>query len=201
MNKNLYADYCQDIMVGSNKEERLGPGMRAYKMDGIPDMRSEKAQLGSVSCCDYLWVEDDRIFLIEETELSKTITSIEREYFSLNDDEHLRSKFVRKRIKDENCLKVYGSMLVLCRMGEWPENKPLTFILLISGEIGAERVVRRWDPNGDLEKDIKNALLNDSGTQSSIEGNLMGGKLVSDVLVMTATELRKKLSGRVSACS
>ena len=200
MDKKLYANFCQDIMIGRNKEERLGPGMRAYKMDSNPGMR-KFARLGTVSCCDYLWVEEERVFLIEETELSKTIRSIEDEYVSLNKDKHLRRKFVNKRIMLENCLKVYGSMLVLCRLGEWPESKPLTFILLISEEKGAERAVRYWDPDGKLAIHIKNALCGEPGNQSPIEGHLKGGQLVSEVLVMTASALRKKLSDCVSTCS
>lgn len=90
---------------------------RAYRMDGNapqPDMRKD-AGLGSCNCCDYFmpW-NDDSVLLIEETQLIQQMKDLKREYRYLKSAH--QKHFIDKYIKQENRVKAYGSMLILCRL-------------------------------------------------------------------------------------
>ena len=95
----------------------LNADYQAYRIDGNspdPDMR-KKAGLGSCNCCDYFLISKDGvIILIEETQLIYQIKNLQEEYCYFKPAEH--KEFTNKCIREENRLKVYGSMLVLCRM-------------------------------------------------------------------------------------
>ena len=93
-------------------------GVKAYRMDsttGVPDMR-RVAGLGPCNCCDFVTVSKDNqsVFLIEETNLEYTIYKLRQEYGYLEEAD--KNKFFYDKIRDENRLKLYGSMLVLCRL-------------------------------------------------------------------------------------
>ena len=106
--------YLEPIMVA---DQPLDGQHQAYRMDGTspqPDMRGN-AGLGTCNCCDYfIRGRDDTVVLIEETRLVGQITDLKNEYRYLTVDD--QTEFVSKYIRDENKLKVYGSMLVLCRL-------------------------------------------------------------------------------------
>ena len=91
---------------------------QAYHMDGNspePDMR-KKAGLGSCNCCDYFLIsKNGAIVLIEKTQLICQLKDLREEYCYLKPAEH-KEEFINKCIREENRLKVYGSMLVLCRL-------------------------------------------------------------------------------------
>ena len=101
-----------------------------------PDMR-KTVGLGTCNCCDYLTIKDDTVVLIEETQLMEMIKNLKSEYQYLSEDD--KSKFVDKCILQENKLKVYGSMLVLCRLdtacndAKILRKKRYDFWLVISG--------------------------------------------------------------------
>lgn len=107
-------DQFQDsIRINGGKE------IKAFRMDNtkrsepIPDMRAYVG-LGSCNCCDWFFVKGDRIFIVEGTCLGKTIEGIRQKYSYLN-DAHKRD-MVRECIRQENYVKVYGTLLVLCRL-------------------------------------------------------------------------------------
>ena len=89
----------------------------AFGMDGdsrqMPDMR-EYVELGTCNSCDYFLPDDDSIILIEETQLLKGIAGLKAQYSYLNERD--QEKHVNRRIREENRLKVYGSLLILCRL-------------------------------------------------------------------------------------
>ena len=207
--KNPLSDFCEDITVGCDNTP-LGEGLWAYRMDGYPDGMRARAHLGdSLKCCDYLWMDDEGVTLIEITELYKTVDSVSEEYDALKNDRKIRRQFVRDRIRYENCLKAYGALLVLCRMGEWGENTRRIFWLVVSDDIGASRFLRNLDPENELWKEVlEGVTLALMGGQKKtgkrgkiapvVDGALTGARLVSEVKVMTADELREKLSSRVA---
>ena len=166
--------------------------------DGNPGMRGLAKLGGALACCDYLWVDENEHILIEETELGETVACVSEEYNTLKCDMEVRRKFVQERVKRENCLKVYGAFLALCRLKQWEDNTRRVFWLVVSGELGAARALRYWDPEDELESEIKKALMGERKWQSPIAGQLMGAGLVVDVQVMTADEFRKKLSRRIA---
>lgn len=98
-------------------DQPIGEEYMAYRMDGAgserPDMRLEIG-LGTCHCCDYFTIQGNDILLIEVTRLLKTIENYQSEYDSMLEGAK-KDKFINRRIRDENTLKVYGSLLVLCR--------------------------------------------------------------------------------------
>lgn len=134
---------------------------RAYRMDdgsGKPDMRKD-AGLGECNCCDYFVTNTESIFLIEETQLLESIQNWKNTVEYLNDND--QKDFVSEKVKTENRLKVYGSLLVLARlMNKFPEIKNLVgkkkycFWLVVSGLSTPED--RRYIDN--LKDDLTGAL-------------------------------------------
>lgn len=113
---------------------------QAYRMDDgsdKPDMRKE-AGLGECNSCDYFVSNADSIILIEETKLQESIKTWKNGVAYLNEDD--QKDFVSEKVKTENRLKVYGSLLVLARlMNKFPEvrnlvdQKKICFWLVVSG--------------------------------------------------------------------
>lgn len=110
-----------------------GGGFKAYRMDSTAkdsNMR-RAAKLGTCECCDYVTVSNDRqsVILIEETNLASTITDFKKKYDYLNNDDQV--DLLYDEVLKEHRLKLYGSMLVLCRLSSsqadvkafLPENK------------------------------------------------------------------------------
>lgn len=90
-------------------------GKDGYRMDGDgPDGMRRQVGLMGCHCCDYFITNGKSVVLIEETRLSATIDSYKKTY------DYLRPKqldtLTNDRIREENTLKVYGSLLVLCRL-------------------------------------------------------------------------------------
>ena len=149
----------------------LNADYQAYRMDSTlsqtPDMR-KKAGLGSCNCCDYFLIsKDGAIVLIEETQLIYQLKNLREEYCYLKSAEY--KEFINKRIREENRLKVYGSMLVLCLLSaKYEDVKKLLqqnkyqFWLVVSGKDSPKnsRVFRNlrkpllFDLRGVLTKEV-----------------------------------------------
>lgn len=124
-------------------DEPLPDQCTAYYMDGgvgaceKPDLRAHVG-LGSCHCCDYFLPHDGNIVLIEETRLLEKKRGLESKYAYLNDED--KDRFVNDLILQRNQLKVYGAMLVLCRLAiKLPETAGIVqgkkhyFWLVVSG--------------------------------------------------------------------
>lgn len=97
-------------------DKPMEEGHRAYKMDaphGESGMR-RFVGLGECNCCDYFLPHENSIVFIEETRLLESMQNFRNEYPYLN-DKH-KDDIAIKKVRDEMRLKVYGSMLVLCRL-------------------------------------------------------------------------------------
>ena len=93
-------------------------GVKAYRMDSTKkgsNMRSA-AGLGMCECCDYVTVSKDKqsVVFIEETDLESTIVDFKEKYDYLSDDDQV--DLLYDEVLKEHRLKLYGSMLVLCRL-------------------------------------------------------------------------------------
>lgn len=98
--------------------ESAGGVFKAYRMDSTKEgsnMRSA-AGLGTCECCDYVTVSKDNqsVVLIEETDLERTIIDFKEKYDYLSDDDQV--DLLYDEVLKEHRLKLYGSMLVLCRL-------------------------------------------------------------------------------------
>ena len=98
--------------------ESAGGGFKAYRMDSTKEgsnMRSA-AGLGTCECCDYVTVSKDNqsVVFIEETDLESKIIDFKEKYDYLSDDDQV--DLLYDEVLKEHRLKLYGSMLVLCRL-------------------------------------------------------------------------------------
>ncbi len=136
---NRLSRYLEPIKVAG---ESLDDKFEAYRMDNhVGDNQMRKnVGLGTCSCCDYFTLNNHSIFLIEKTNLTKTIRNYKAEFDYLQDHQKI-IKIISKLIKQENWMKVYGSMLVICRLTlkcnqlkDLLKNKSYTFLLVSSGD-------------------------------------------------------------------
>lgn len=105
--------YYEPIQVAGKS---LGEKYQAYRIDGVSpqaDMRKD-AGLGTCNSCDYFIFNENALILIEETQLLWQISDLKDEYGYL--EEKALTEFINKYIRNENKVKVYGSMLVICRL-------------------------------------------------------------------------------------
>ena len=176
--------FLQPIKVAGKP---LDTEYRAYLMDGTlpePDMRKE-AGLGTCNCCDYfIFSKNHSIALIEETMLMEQIKGLKDEYDYLEDND--QTEFISKYIRDENKLKVYGSMLVLCRLSarldsvnKLLQTKKYRLWFVVSGIETAEDT-RLFDH-------LKDRLRNDLNS-------VLTGKILEGVEIMPSARFVAKLS-------
>ena len=142
---------------------------RAYRMDDTspdPNMR-RAAGLGECNCCDYFVSNHRTVFLIEETRLPDTVKQLRNEYHYL--DENHKREFISKYIRQENRLKVYGSMLVLSRLALESEDvkdflrtgddrKRYRFWLVVSGRDRADAKIWFQSLQSRLLQELRSVL-------------------------------------------
>lgn len=165
----------------------LGGSHLAYRMDGGRNKHDMKGDVGldSCHCCDYFSPHGDVIVLIEETQLILTIKNTKGKYSYLSDKD--KEKFINTSIRQENLLKVYGAMLVLCRLAaqchsakQIMQGKKYDFWLVASGMDSSGDDRRYFDNLRDsLHRELHNALT--SGFMRTVE-------------LLTVEDLKKKLS-------
>lgn len=157
----------------------------AYLMDGIspqPDMRKDVG-LGTCNCCDYFLISNGVVVLIEETQLLRGIKNLQKEYSYLSGA--TKKEFIDKKILQENRLKAYGSMLVLCRLATVCKEakdlfgtKKYKFWLVVSDQYWPQnaRFFHNW--KGSFFGDLKNVL---------------GKEIVADVEIIPSHVFVRKL--------
>ena len=117
---NKFGQFLEEIEIA---DRPLGSRYKAYRMDGgrqkpedgsrqKPDMRAEIG-LGTCHCCDYFKMRGNVIILIEDTRLMEAISNSKEEFNAMIEGEK-KEKFLNRKICNENILKVYGSLIVLC---------------------------------------------------------------------------------------
>ena len=159
----------------------------AYRMDykqSHPDMRLEVG-LGTCNCCDYFMLsKDDTIILIEETRLIEQHRNLQNEYHYLESTD--QKQFIDRYIRQENQLKAYGSVLVLCRLSavcedakELLEAKKYKFWLIVSGMNETQDTIFFNNLKIDLLSNLRSVL---------------SRQIVDEVEILPADEFVSKLS-------
>ena len=94
----------------------------AYRMDWHRDDKHDDMRkmagidLRNCSCCDYFVILDKYVILLETTQLRGTVKQIEKKCKCMKMPESETKKYLRSEILRENVMKVYGSLLMLCRL-------------------------------------------------------------------------------------
>ncbi len=161
---------------------------KAYKMDNTsPDSNMRKdVGLGTCNCCDYFQFKSGKVWLIEETDLTRTYLDQMKNAHYSQLRQSVRKKLIEDRIRDENRLKVYGSMLVLCRLAtkydcvsEKLKDKPVIFHL-IDSHVQPDDGLRFYDNfSSKISQDLK---------------GLLSSQLVEDVEILNSIMMQEKLS-------
>jgi len=177
-------------------DQPIGEEYMAYRMDGgrrkradgtrskRPDMRLEIG-LGTCHCCDYFTIHGNAVLLIEETRLLETIENYKSKYDSILEGRE-KDSFIDGRIREENTLKVYGSLLVLCRWAAQHNE-------LADSTNGKKH--NFWIVVRDAAEDNDNSRTL-SHIQSLLESlvSTLGRGLIGDVEVLTPSQFKSKLS-------
>ena len=89
---------------------------QAFRMDGKGDKDMRPlAGLGTCNICDYFIIRDDTVILVEETDIVAKKHELDKICAEWKDRKNAE-KFIDKSMRNENVLKVLGSLLVLCRL-------------------------------------------------------------------------------------
>ena len=172
------------------------PGVYAYRMDGDKNM-AKYADLGTPSCCDYLYFNNDTTAtLFEDTCFGQTLKSKLREIELLNinnENKNFKEYFKKTLIevlKKDICIKVYGSFIILCRLEKKHQNiaeqladRGFSFWFIINDEEGDIPAIDHLGIDM-LQTDLKETL----------EGTLTGAKLVKNIKVLFKRCFKKKLN-------
>ena len=134
----------------------LDDGIYAYKMDSTEEnsnMRKDVG-LGMCNCCDFFQIQKKNVLLVEETKLFDSVKRMKIQ--------GLKETEIIERVRNENRLKAYGSMLVLCRLVikfksicSLLKDKPVVLVILVSSEIKNADDFRFFD---DLRTRFRNDL-------------------------------------------
>ena len=169
----------------------VAPSLFAYRMDGTsPDsnMRA-RAGLGTCNCCDYFTFNNGAVVLIEETRLGAQIQDILETLAHLEDRK--RNRHLLRSLRQENRLKVYGSLLVLCRLARQLVNK--------AEAVAVSRTADFWLAfSGDMDQDDARGF---DHIRDELVGDLrsvLTPAVVKDVRIVPASELGKRLPARPS---
>lgn len=172
--------------------EALEPARVVYRMDDTSpffNMR-KSAGLGTCNCCDYFTFGNaGTIILIEETELARQIADLKNRYLGLNSEE--RNKQIRQIIKQENRLKVYGSLLVLCRLARK---------LTDAQEIDAlSKIVDFWLVISGIETDDYLEILDNLRDELLLDlRGVLTNAVVRDVKILSASQAGQRLPSHPS---
>ena len=172
----------------------------AYRMDGSSENKPPMAKyagLDSPSCCDYLYLKKNtrgKAILIEDTRMGKKLQRIRLKLEDLENEQKTNKIFRAKEIlRQENCLKVYGTLLILCRLSKNRSHKTL------AEELAKHKFYDFWLIIND-EDDVK-AIDNEEikgiidflkkKLRESLAGSLRGA--IKNVQILFADELTDKL--------
>lgn len=175
-------------------DQPIGEEYMAYRMDGgrrkrpggtrskRPDMRL-KIGLGTCHCCDYFTIHGNTVLLIEETRLLETIENYKSKYDSMLEGNE-KDRFIYGRIREENTLKVYGSLLVLCRwaaqhneLANFTSGKKHNFWLVVSDAEADDARFRDLDHIQSVLASLRSTL---------------GSDLIGEVEVLTRSQFKSK---------
>ena len=159
------------------------PHGKAYRLDGESgqagknDMRLAVG-LGTCHTCDYCMEHDDSVVFVEDTYLTDSVKSLKAKYPYL--EEAQQWAVIRRILRDEHRLKVYGSLLVLCQLAKTCEDAKT----LLNG-----REFKLWIVIPD------NVTSEEARVFDHFLGELNGAlKIVTKIQILRLDDFRKQLS-------
>ena len=175
----------------SQFEEKIKPqdqnslDITAYRMDTSSSKHmASYAGLGTLHCCDYLHIRNNEAIFIEDTHLGLKIKDLKTTHDNI--------QYIKKFLRLENTLKVYGTVLILCKLSQRYKNiadtlrnKKFSFWLVIDDEEDIKAMDTEIIPF------LKNKL------SESLEGGLGGAKILKKVEILVLKELEARLQQKI----
>ena len=93
----------------------VSAGNVAYRVDEKNNDMRKLCGMDESACCDYFLLREDSVVLIEDTRLGATVENLEEEFGGLGRDKE--QEHILRTLRRENVLKIYGTLLMLCRLG------------------------------------------------------------------------------------
>lgn len=149
------------------------------RRDKNGDTLRNKFDMGSCHCCDYIFVDKDKVLLLEDSNLEKKKQDLEDKCLCFIQDEESRKKFLKKIIKDEQVLKAYAGLLLLCRLTSQDEE---------AKNLMKTKKIHFWVIVNDATAPYSKALRN---LKKTLKDSL--GPLVSEVAVLNPEDAEQKL--------
>ena len=166
----------------------------AYRMDGDNDNNiphiAKNIDLYEPACCDYLYINDHckEAILIEDTNLVKKLKREITTAKQSTTQNNIKTDLIQKLIRKENCIKVYGSCIILDRLkqkytqiNDTLVDKNLFFWFVINDGINSD--IRAYD----------NII---SSLKDSFRNSLAQTKLVKKTRVLILNQLKAELKKR-----
>ena len=91
----------------------------AYRIDAPHNDMRKTCGMGGSECCDYFLLRNNSIVLIDDTRLEAKVKRLAGECRGLGLDKKGRNReqtYIVQALRRENALKIYGTMLMLCRL-------------------------------------------------------------------------------------
>lgn len=93
--------------------------VKAYGIDKCLDngiSLKNQLRMDSFHSCDYIFVTEKIVFLLEDSDLKAKKDDLQSNCLCFVKDDASKEKFLRKIINDEQILKAYAGLLLLCRL-------------------------------------------------------------------------------------
>lgn len=152
--KDFLTKYVEIEVANSGQPFRF-PVEAAYAVDKPADdckkgpVLRKELKMDSCHCCDYIIPRKDEIILLEDSNLKEKKKQLEYEWLYFGEftrEEEIKNIFskklqekILKTIKNEQLLKAYASLWLLCRLvsqnteaEELMENKQIWFVVIIN---------------------------------------------------------------------
>ena len=162
----------------------------AYRMDDDKNNMRMQCGMGGSASCDYFMVREKSVVLIEDTFLQESAQTLEGECAALANDKEKR-KYVIQSLRRENALKIYGSLLVLCRLSaRFPSVQ----------QVLAEKTYDFWLVARDENFDAESGYVKSGDLRGRLQGTL-GKKTLRDINIIHLGLLEKVFQQGFSASS
>ncbi len=116
-------DFLGPVIIRSANGIRDTFPVKAYVVDRPPSpgkgskSLKNKLRMDNFHCCDYIFVPDNNsVLLIEDSNLKRKKEDLEENDLSSVKDTKSKARLSKEWIKNEQLLKAYASLLLLCRL-------------------------------------------------------------------------------------
>lgn len=112
-------NFLMPLEIRMANEETFEFGVKAYGIDKCLDTGislKNQLRMDNFNSCDYIFITEEVIFLLEDSNLKAKKDDLQNNCLRSVKDDASKEKLLRKIISDEQILKAYAGLLLLCRL-------------------------------------------------------------------------------------